>query len=57
LQPFYGHPTGTINFAKLQTKILEIHGSELENKWITIYASGINILETSEGKSQIKLQR
>ena len=42
LQPFYGHPTGTIDFAKLQTKILEIHGSELENKWITIYASGVS---------------
>ena len=55
LQPFYGHPTGTIDFAKLQTKILEIHGNNLENKWITIYACGINILETSEGKSQIKL--
>lgn len=55
LQPFYGHPSGTIDFSKLQTKILEIQGNNLENKWITIYAFGFNILETNEGKSQIKL--
>jgi hypothetical protein len=55
LQPFYGHPTGSIDFSKLQTKILEIQGSELKNKWITIYACGINILQTNESKSQVKI--
>ena len=55
LRPYFGHPSGIIDFAKLKVKILEIQG-DIKNKYIHIFANGINVLETDNGISSIKLK-
>ena len=55
LRPYYGHPSGSVDFSKLNTKVLEIHGA-LKNKFIHIFANGVNVLETNNGNSNVKLK-
>jgi hypothetical protein len=54
LRPFYGHPSGMVDFSKVPTKILEISG-ELKGKFIHIFANGINVLSSKNGISSLKL--
>lgn len=55
LRPYFGHPSGLVDFSKLKVKILELKG-DIKNKYIHIFANGINVLETDNGNSNIKLK-
>lgn len=56
LRPYYGNPSGMIDFSKLKVKVLEIHGNDLEGKYIHIFANSINVLETNNGQANLKIK-
>jgi len=52
--PQRGYNTGAIMFGKLPNRTLEINGSGLAGKYITVFATCYNIMDTDSGNCKVR---
>ena len=57
LLPNSGYNTGAVHFGKLAKRILEINGAGLAGKYITIFATCYNVLETDTGRCAVRFSQ